>query len=66
MSVKYPGEGHPWADYLHHRARAIDWLFSGEGQASCKDDDAAVAKVLSMEPQQVMLIRMRDRSIANA
>ena len=65
-AVKYPGEGHPWADFLHHRARAIDWLYSGEGAANCKGNDIAVAAVLSMEPMQVMLIRMRDRSIANA
>jgi len=59
----YPGEGHPWADFLHHRARAIDWLFSGEGDPKCKEDDFAIARTLSMDPVQVFLIRSRDRSI---
>lgn len=54
----YPGEGHPWADFLHHRARVIDWLYNG-----CKGNDAAIALTLSMEPTQVFLIRTRDRSI---
>lgn len=25
----YPGKGQPWADFLHHRARTIDWLCLG-------------------------------------
>lgn len=61
--VAYPGEGHPWADFLHHRARAIDWLYSGEGYPACAGNDGAVARTLSMDPVQVMLIRTRDRSI---
>jgi len=58
----YPGEGHPWADFLHHRARAIDWLYA-EGVEGCKGNDARIARTLSMERVQVYLIRTRDRSI---
>jgi hypothetical protein len=50
--------GHPWADFLNARARAIDWLYYREGP--CMHDDAAIAKTLSMDPMQVMLIRRRD------
>lgn len=60
---EYPGKGHPWADFLHHRARAIDWLYSGEGDPICKQNDIQIAKTLSMEATQVMLIRTRNRSI---
>jgi hypothetical protein len=62
QKITYPGQGHPWADFLHHRARAIDWLYAGEGSGHCKGDDAAIAKTLSMDPVQVTLIRTRDRS----
>lgn len=62
-SDEYPGKGHPWADFLHHRARVIDWLYSGEVDNGCKGNDAAIAYTLSMEPTQVLLIRTRDRSI---
>lgn len=50
--------GHPWADFLNARARAIDWLYYREGP--CMHSDAAIAKTLSMDPTQVMLIRRRD------
>ena len=50
--------GHPWADFLNYRARVIDWLYYSKG--SCMHDDAAIAKTLSMDPIQVMLIRKRD------
>jgi hypothetical protein len=59
----YLGEGHPWADFLHHRARAIDWLYSGEVDNGCKGNDAVIAQTLSMTSTQVFLIRTRDRSI---
>lgn len=59
----YPGAGHPWSDFLHHRARVIDWLYSGTGDPRCKDDDEAIAKALSMGKIQVRLIRLRDRSL---
>jgi hypothetical protein len=61
--LDYPGKGHPWSDFLHHRARAIDWLYSGEGNEACKGNDGAIAGTLSMDPTQVYLIRTRDRSI---
>lgn len=61
---EYPAKGHPWADFLHHRARVIDWLYSGEGDPVCKARDDLIAKTLSMESTQVMLIRTRNRSIA--
>lgn len=60
---EYPGKGHPWADFLHHRARVIDWFYGGEGDPDAKGDDRLIAKKLSMDPTQVRLIRMRDRSI---
>lgn len=60
--VEYPGQGHPWADFLHHRARAIDWLYAGEGNPYSKGNDAVIAKTLSMDRSQVYLIRTRDRS----
>jgi hypothetical protein len=54
---RYPGKGHHWADFLHCRAITIDALHkSGES-------DEAIAKILSMDPVQVRLIRTRDRSI---
>ena len=59
----YPGKGHPWADFLHHRARTIDWLWSGDGDPTCRHNPKRIADVLSMEPTQVHLIRTRDRSI---
>lgn len=59
----YPGAGHPWADFLHHRARVIDWLYSGEADAMFNGSDEAIARCLSMDTMQVTLIRTRDRSI---
>lgn len=53
----YPGEGIAWADFLHHRARVIDWKHDDGA------DDVEIAKTLSMDPLQVRLIRMRDRSV---
>lgn len=58
----YPGKGHPWADFLHYRAIAIDWLFNEE-KTGGTGDDSQVACILSMTPRQVNLIRTRDRSI---
>jgi hypothetical protein len=67
MNDEYHGKGHPWADFLHHRARAIDWLYSGEGDPICKQNDIQIAKTLSMEATQVMLIRTRNRpEVTNA
>jgi len=58
---KRPGEGHPWADFLHHRARVIDWLYTGESNPMCKGSDWQIARVLSMDAEQVRLIRTRER-----
>jgi hypothetical protein len=57
----YLGVGHPWADFLHYRAVAIDWLYA-EGPR-CKGSDKRIAQTLSMTPVQVFLIRTRGRSI---
>lgn len=51
--------GHPWADFLEARARAIDWMYYGDVK-EYRLNDAAIAKALSMDPMQVTLIRMRD------
>jgi hypothetical protein len=61
-STPYPGKGHPWSDFLHHRARAIEWLYSGEGGGICKRNDAEIARILSMDTVQVMLIRKHTGS----
>lgn len=60
---EYLGKGHPWADFLHHRARVIDWLYSGEGDPACLGNEIHIARTLSMTATQVMLIRTRNRSI---
>ena len=52
---------HPWGEFLQARTRAIDWLFSGEGDDSCAGDDAAIARTLSVTAAQVYSIRTRDR-----
>ena len=57
----YPGAGHPWADFLHHRARAIDWMYNGDGPDVHKGSDASIARALSMDTVQVYLIRTRSR-----
>ena len=43
---------HPWGDFLEARRRAILWLHYERGQ-----DDAEVARTLSMDTNQVYLIR---------
>lgn len=59
----YPGKGHPWADFLHHRARTIDWLYSGEGNPVCRENEIHIAMTLSMTATQVFMIRTRNRDI---
>jgi len=51
--MAYPSSGHPWADFLHHRARALRWL-----RDEMKKSDEAIARDLSMDPTQVTLILM--------
>jgi hypothetical protein len=57
MGKKRPknGEGHPWADFLHYRAKCIDWMLS-EGK-----EPEEIARVLSMDTTQVRLIAARPR-----
>lgn len=62
IKTEYPGQGHPWGDFLHYRARAIDWLYSDK-DSRCAGNDAYIAKHLSMTATQVILIRIRDRII---
>jgi hypothetical protein len=45
---------HPWLAFLHARAEVIDWLH-GRGKS-----DRQIAVELSMDPDQVRLIRLRD------
>ena len=52
---------HPWGDFLRVRCDVIDWLYQEMGRS-----DEKIAHVLSMDPEQVMLIRTRDRSLAAA
>lgn len=48
----YPGEGSPWADFLHHRMRVLaQWRDEGMGPAES-------AARMSMDPTQVTLILM--------
>lgn len=54
--------GHPWSDFLYHRARVIDWLYAGGGDPRCKGSDFYVGVTLSMGSEQVREIRERDRS----
>lgn len=54
---------HPWHNFLMARAAAIDWLYSGEGELACKENDAEIARVLSMDATQVLMIRTRNRSL---
>ena len=58
--MSYPAKGHPWADFLHHRARAIDWLYYQNPDMATHHDDIEIARTLSMDPVQVLLIRTRD------
>jgi hypothetical protein len=47
MNSDYPGQGMPWADFLHHRRRVIE-EFVGEGKSF-----ASIAVILSMDAGQV-------------
>lgn len=52
-------EKHPWQRFLEARREVIDWLYSGDGDPWCKESDANVAETLSMDAQQVRMIRTR-------
>lgn len=45
---------HPWLAFLEARAAVIDWKWPDQ---SCEE----IAKDLSMDAQQVAMVRMRDR-----
>ena len=47
----YPGAGHPWADFLHHRARAMRMMRDEENRSP-----VVIASILSMDPWQVASI----------
>jgi hypothetical protein len=64
QSQSYPGKGQAWCDFLHHRARVIDWMHAG-GVTGQPRDDHQIAMALSMDAVQVNLIRTRDRSLDN-
>ena len=57
---EYAAKGHPWADFLHHRARVIDWLYYQFPDGPCHHNDAEIARTLSMDTMGVTLIRTRD------
>jgi len=50
---RYPGNGSPWADFLHHRARAFRWLRDEMGKGP-----AEIAESMSCDPGQVRLVLM--------
>ncbi len=52
-ATKYPGQGSPWADYLHHRARALRWQRDEMGK-----NPEAIARDMTMDSVQVRLILM--------
>jgi hypothetical protein len=47
----YPGEGHPWADFLHYRVRAMRWMRDEQ-----RYDVVTIAAQLSMDAVQVARI----------
>jgi len=49
----YPGQGSPWADFLHHRARALRWL-----RDEMHRTNTDIADTVRMDPGQVQLILM--------
>lgn len=51
---------HPWAKFLESRADVIDWLYSGEGDETCKNNFSRIASTLSMDAVQVELIHKRN------
>ena len=50
---------HPWGEFFNARYNAIIWLRKEFG-----DNDAQIAKKLSMDEEQVFLIRTHDKKAA--
>ena len=46
---KYPGQGLPWSDFLHYRARALRWLRDEMG----KTPEEIAKYDMAMDPVQV-------------
>lgn len=46
-------KGHPWADFLEARKRALVWLRDDQ-----KETPEAIARAMCMDPMQVILILM--------
>jgi hypothetical protein len=47
----YRGQSSPWADFLHHRARALRWL-----RDEMNETPEKTAQTMAMDPGQVRLI----------
>jgi len=52
-AMAYPSQGSPWADFLHHRARAFRWL-----RDELKRTPEEIAISMSCDPGQVRLVLM--------
>ena len=50
---EYPGNGHAWSDFLHHRARALRWL-----RDEMEKSPEQIVQDMTMDPTQVRLILM--------
>ena len=57
--MNYKGN-HPWGVFLSARANCIDWLKDHQ-----KRNDEQIAYDLSMDSEQVYLIRTRNRNLEN-
>jgi hypothetical protein len=49
--MNYPGKGHPWSDFLHHRLRAIKW-----SQSECGDSVERLVSTFSCDETQMRLL----------
>lgn len=50
--AEYPGQGHPWADFLHHRLRVIEEML-GEGKT-----EQEIFQAIQVDRVQVSLLCM--------
>jgi len=48
---RYIGGGHPWADFLHHRARALRWLRDVMGETAVQ-----TCRTMQLDPVEVRRI----------